>query len=83
MLTDQEVGEAMNKAFVNLKFDAEKGDGISLAKKYEVSSYPTLIIIDSEGNLLQNIGGNLAPQKNTMLEVAAKYHAERKSALGR
>ncbi|HMV10164.1 MAG TPA: thioredoxin family protein, partial [Cyclobacteriaceae bacterium] len=27
VLTDKEVGEAMNKSFISLKYDAEKGDG--------------------------------------------------------
>lgn len=35
-----EVGEAYNKDFVCMKIDAEKGEGVDLARKYQVRSYP-------------------------------------------
>ena len=74
VLTDQEVGEFMNDAFVNLKYDAEKGEGIKIAKKYKVTSYPTLLIIDSDGNLLERIGDQWVPKKEDMIAVSKKYN---------
>src|SRR5688572_3087659 len=65
VLTNEKVGDAMNKAFVNLKYDAEKGEGIALAKKYNVSSYPTLIIVNPQGEKIENVGGNLVPNEQT------------------
>lgn len=41
-----EVGYYYNNTFINLKIDAEDGEGITLAKKYGVRSYPTYAFID-------------------------------------
>ena len=43
----QKVGEYMNSHFVCMKIDAEKGEGIGIAKTYGVSAYPTFLIIDT------------------------------------
>lgn len=40
------VGNYYNATFVNLKIDAENGEGVDLAKKYQVRSYPTYAFID-------------------------------------
>lgn len=73
VLTDSEVGDVMNSAFINLKYDAEKGEGIALAKKYNVSSYPTLVIIDPQGKMLEDIGGGIVPNREVMIKTAEKY----------
>lgn len=41
-----EAGKKYNAAFVNYKIDAEKGEGIALAKQYKVEGYPTNLFID-------------------------------------
>lgn len=43
-----EAGEKYNGLFVNYKIDAEKGEGITLAKKYQVEGYPTNLYINPE-----------------------------------
>lgn len=54
-----DVGEVYNKNFINCKIDAEKGEGIELAKKYKVNSYPTYIFVDPKsGNMIHRSGGN-------------------------
>lgn len=40
------VGYYYNQTFINLKIDAEEGEGVTLAKKYGVRSYPTYAFID-------------------------------------
>lgn len=35
-----------NNNFINAKIDAEAGEGIKLAKKYQINSYPTYLFID-------------------------------------
>ena len=45
---DEEVAELMNTFFINYKADAEAG-GSSIAATYNVRSYPTTLIIDSTG----------------------------------
>lgn len=42
----KEVGDKFNTGFINYKFDAEKGEGVELAKKYEVRAYPTFLMVD-------------------------------------
>lgn len=46
------VREFFNGAFVNLKIDMEKGEGVDLAKKYKVASFPTYLFIDSKGEIV-------------------------------
>ena len=46
VFTQPEVGEEYNARFINIKIDAEKGEGIELARRYEVRSYPTYLFID-------------------------------------
>lgn len=46
-----EVGNFYNEHFVNLKLDAEK-EGEAIAKQYNVTGYPTLLYLDTDGNVL-------------------------------
>lgn len=52
------VGNYMNATFVNAKFDAEKGEGIEIAAKYEVKAYPTMLILDAQGKEVGRIVGS-------------------------
>ena len=55
---DEEVGEFFNKNFNNMKVEMEKdADGPNIAKRYRVYAYPTLLIIDGQGNLVKSIVG--------------------------
>ena len=55
---DKEVGELFNDNFVNLKVEMEKdADGPDLARRYRVRAYPTLLIVDSNGNLVKSVIG--------------------------
>ena len=51
------VGEMMNDKFVSIKIDAEKGEGVNLAKQYNVTAYPTFIIADTEGKEMGRVLG--------------------------
>jgi len=42
----KEAGDKYNTLFVNYRIDAEKGEGIDLAKKYNVDGYPTHLFVD-------------------------------------
>lgn len=54
-----EVGAAYNPNFVCVKIDAEKGEGVTLAKKYNVRSYPTYVFVDpNTQQLIHRSGGN-------------------------
>ncbi|MGB1018129.1 MAG: thioredoxin domain-containing protein [Chitinophagales bacterium] len=53
----KEAGEYFNANFVNVKMDMEKGEGRGLAKKYGVRSYPTLLFIDYNGDVVYETKG--------------------------
>lgn len=48
VFTDREVSGYMNKNFLTLKVDAEKGEGIDLAKRHKIKAYPTFVVLDRE-----------------------------------
>jgi len=55
---DEEVGDLFNENFINLKVEMEKDeDGREIARRYRVSAYPTLLIIDGDGNLVKSVIG--------------------------
>lgn len=53
----KEVGDYMNPNFVSIKVDMEKGEGIELAKTYNVKAFPTLLFIDANGKVVHNMTG--------------------------
>ena len=61
--TDTEVAQYYNSTFINISVDAEKGEGIELAKKYGVKHYPTFIFINSDGSLTKKTSGYRSPEK--------------------
>ncbi len=56
----KEVGDKYNHSFICYKIDAEKGEGVELAKTYNVSSYPTFLFIKPDGSLFYKITGSRA-----------------------
>jgi thiol-disulfide isomerase/thioredoxin len=51
------VGAKFNVHFINYQLDAEKGEGIEIAKRYAVSSYPTALYITPNGDLIHRSVG--------------------------
>lgn len=51
VFTNKEVGNFYNEHFINYSLDMEKGEGKDFQKQYGVSAYPTLLFIDSKGNI--------------------------------
>lgn len=45
----KDVGDHYNAHFINAKIDMEKGEGIDLAKKYNVKAFPTYLFINGDG----------------------------------
>jgi len=52
IFTNDTIADYYNKTFVCAKIDMEKGEGISLAKQYGVRYYPTLLFINTEGEMI-------------------------------
>lgn len=62
VFTNDTVADFYNANFINAKIDMEKGEGIELAKMFDVNCYPTLLYIDSHGNVIhRQSGAMLAP----------------------
>jgi len=57
-----EVGAAYNKNFICYKIDAEKGEGIEIAKTYQVRSYPTYLFVKANGSLIMKKIGSMPSQ---------------------
>lgn len=58
-----EAGEFFNKNFVNAKMDMEKGEGLDIAKKYNVQAYPTYLYVDGDGNLVHRVVGSMPTER--------------------
>ena len=87
------VGDFYNGSFINYKINAEKGEGISIAKKYFVQSYPNYIFINGDGKLVYRTtgyqeartfieGGKMAisesKQNITLIGLEAQYAKRKK-----
>jgi tetratricopeptide (TPR) repeat protein len=51
------VADYVRSHLVPIKIDAEKGEGIDIAKKYGVDAYPTIVFITSDGEEIDRILG--------------------------
>ncbi len=59
IFTIPEVANYYNENYICLKIDMEKGEGIDIAKRYEIRAYPTLLYLDSKGErLLVKVGAS-------------------------
>jgi len=68
---EKAVGDFYNENFVNLKMDMEAGEGIALARQYQVKAYPSLLFIDGEGELVHRaIGYHNAPKLLELGKIA-------------
>lgn len=57
VFTNATLAEYLAGRFLNLKVNAEKGEGIALAKKFGVGAYPTLVFLRPDGTENQRIVG--------------------------
>lgn len=72
------VGNFMNPKYVCIKIDMEKGEGPELAKKLQISAYPTFIVFNSGG---QEIGRFLGGCKaEEFIEKVTKASTDNASA---
>lgn len=46
-----------NKTFINTHIDMEKGEGPAIAQKYMIRSYPSLLFINGDGEIIQKALG--------------------------
>lgn len=62
VFTQQAVGTYFNRYFASVQLDAEVGEGIPFAKQHGIVAYPTLLLLDVEGNVLGRHAGVLEGQ---------------------
>src|SRR2546423_1858872 len=60
VFTQDSVTDYYNSHFICMMMDLEKGDGIALAKKFYVASFPTFIFLDSSGTVMYQAAGELS-----------------------
>ncbi len=60
--TDKEVARYFNEHFVNVSYDGETGDGLMLARKFGIEAYPSLFILDEQGNMVKMAVGYHTPE---------------------
>ncbi len=65
---DAKAAAYFNKRFINYSVDVEKGEGIDLAKGWQIEALPTLLIIDENGKVLANHVGYV--DGNGLMEFA-------------
>lgn len=53
----EKAGEYFNPRFVSVKFDMEKGEGVKLAERFGVHSYPTFLLIRPDGSVQHRLIG--------------------------
>jgi len=59
--TDPAVGKFFNANFINVKIDAEKGEGPALASAWRVTAYPTYMFVNHLGDEVYRSLGYMAP----------------------
>jgi thioredoxin 1 len=57
--TNTKVGTYFNANFINVTLDGEEGEGAILSSKFNMSSYPTLFFINSDGKIIKQEVGYL------------------------
>lgn len=52
VFSNKDIGKFMNDNFINMKIDAEKGNGSNIAAIYETQVFPTLLFLNPNGEVL-------------------------------
>ena len=73
----EQVGAVMNKLFVSVKVDMERGAGIYLGMKYRVFGYPTFLVFDPDGRLLFSQFGYISDQSEFIKTIKEGTSGER------
>jgi thiol-disulfide isomerase/thioredoxin len=77
VFTDAVVGKYYNDRFINAKIDMEAGEGIEIARQYEVRAYPTYLFLAADGELVHRAVGSMPPSEFIMVGNAASSPEER------
>ncbi|GGH10297.1 thioredoxin family protein [Pedobacter zeae] len=87
-------GDYFNPRFVSIKFDMEKGEGKEIGKKYNVTTYPTFLILNAQGQEINRIVGKASAEefiekaksaldpKNSLAGLKAAYEESKNMQTG-
>lgn len=82
IFTMELAGKKYNPLFLNYKINAEKGEGKDIAKKFNIRAYPTFLYLNSSGNLIHRVVGEMkAVSFNKAADEAIRLGAD-KNTLG-
>ena len=65
------VADSFNKSFININVDAEKGEGIELSRRYEVTAHPLMLVISPSGKVEKRILGYV--KEDQLIKEVNKY----------
>jgi len=68
------VGNYLNDKFISYQIDAEKGDGIEVARLYTVTAYPTYLFLNPKGEFFYKFMGFM--QAETFIEKTKEAFSE-------
>jgi len=60
---DEAVAKHLNENFVVIKIDMEKGEGPDVKKRFNITGYPTMVILDSKGTETKRLKGFMDAEK--------------------
>lgn len=67
----KEVGDYFNKNFVNLTFDAENPKWVAVAKNFNATAFPTMLVLTPKGEVILNIDNLGVPAASDAAEANA------------
>ena len=71
VFTTKTAGDFFNKKFINVAMDMEKGEGAVLASAFQITAYPTLLILNYKGEIIGRTMGYQSAEK--LIEFAKPY----------
>ena len=74
VFSDAEAGDYLNNNFVCLKVDGEKGEGPGMMEKFGIHGYPTVLVLDAQGNEIDRVVG-FGGDKDDFIQTVKDYAA--------
>jgi thioredoxin-related protein len=71
VFTTKTAGDFFNKKFINVAMDMEKGEGAALSPVFQITAYPTLLILNHKGEIIGRTMGYQSAEK--LIEFAKPY----------
>ena len=65
-----EMGAYLNPRFVCVKYNTEEGEGAEIMKRYEISAFPTFLILNTKGEVQHRIVGGSETVEDFIKRVA-------------